>query len=803
LNVAISPATLEPPFGLKTPAPRHTVVPVLRIALWFGILAGLMEGVGFLIFERINWERWALMVHVSKEILWISVLVDVAFFCAVAIPIAALGHFVQKFPVMKVGVFAFAFLTAYDWLEVTERLDNRACILLGLGVAAAVSRWFAKRETKAVRFWDKSLPWLLTGAVLVFGWVEGGRALREYRSVSQLPAAAPNSPNILLVVLDTLRADHVSSYGYTRPTTPNIDRLAREGVLFENAFSTSPWSLPSHASIVTGRYQFDHGVENIDPNRLFMWTQPVLGKYPTLGEALQQKGYRTGAFSANRIYFSANLGFAQGFQHFEDYFHSPADMFMRTLFGRVFVRRYLYRSWKSLPKRFLLHFRFTKVLDPDEEGSAGHSGPFTTRKRAETVNREALRWIDKNREHPFFAFLNYFDVHHPYGGPEFGFTAPWEEKERVDRYDGGLKYADDQLGWLMAELQKRGIAKNTIVVITADHGESLMQHSLESHGKALYSEEIRVPLIFFYPGHMPAGLRINTVVTNASIAATLAEAAGVEEGKEFPTPSLTSLWQGSSSGVHWPPVLAEVSDKQFWGKNDVDAPHMVVPTAVQGAMKAVVAEDWHLIVHKKLGVQLYNLKQDPGETRNLVETAAGRAAALNMFPELQDLLSDGHGAKSQLEKINSTANVLNDLSELRHSVLPRERVDDYWRISTAGGNRITVDVQAVDPGSALDPVITLEDAHGDLLASCRDLSDDHIPSPGVADPTPEAFDDVCINDDANVGNSSARLELEVPGKGNSPVEFFVRVSDWNGSLGVARQYQISVHKGSNSAQLGR
>ena len=123
------------------------------------------------------------------------------------------------------------------------------------------------------------------------------------------------------------------------------------------------------------------------------WGDKGLGGFATLGEALQQKGYRTGAFSANRTYFSRDLGFGRGFIHFEDYFHSPADMFVRTLYGREFARIYLKRSDHSLVKRMLRKLGCTSLLDQDAEGSGSYGGAFGVRKRADVVNQEAMKWI--------------------------------------------------------------------------------------------------------------------------------------------------------------------------------------------------------------------------------------------------------------------------------------------------------------------------------------------------------------------------------------------------------------------------
>src|SRR5262249_54978081 len=152
-------------------------------------------------------------------------------------------------------------------------------------------------------FCRKTLPIALSLAFAVFLAIHGGERWRERRDLSRLPAAAPGASNVLVIVVDTLRADHLSCYGYSRSTTPHRDRIASQGVLFENALSTSSWSLPSHASLLTGMYPFEHGISQVRPMPIFTFAAPTLGDYPTLGEAMQRQGYRTGAFSANRVYF--------------------------------------------------------------------------------------------------------------------------------------------------------------------------------------------------------------------------------------------------------------------------------------------------------------------------------------------------------------------------------------------------------------------------------------------------------------------------------------------------------------------
>ncbi|HEV2698536.1 MAG TPA: sulfatase [Terriglobales bacterium] len=401
----------------------------------------------------------------------------------------------RRIPQRQVLVALLSFLAFYDWLTVTGRLYHLARIIFALGAAVASGRWFAAHEQKSMQFCRRSLPFLLGLYVAAFVAIEGGGWWSERAATARLPEAVPGTPNVLVIVIDTLRADHVSSYGYSRPTTPNLDRLAGEGVLFENAIAPSSWSLPSHVSLVTGRYLHDHKVGNVQPEPWLGWGKAGLGGFLTIGEALEEKGYRTAAFSANRTYFSHNLGFGRAFIHFEDYFNSVADCFVRTLYGREFARIYLIRSEKSLVKRILRKLGWTSLLDQDAEGSGSYGGAFGIRKHSDEVNRELLNWIGGGSNHPFFAMLNYFDVHDPYGGPSSYPKPAWSQSTDIDRYDDGVKYVDDCLGRLMRALEEKGLSKNTLVIVTSDHGEALGQHFLMRHGHVLYWELIRVPLV--------------------------------------------------------------------------------------------------------------------------------------------------------------------------------------------------------------------------------------------------------------------------------------------------------------------
>ena len=590
---------------------------LITVAVWFGMVCGFAEGLSLLVFQRVNWERWGAVAHVSKPILWISPAVNVLLFIAIVVLLGLPFRFLPRLPRTRIVIFILAFLTMYDWLTLTERLSHRACELLALGVAAAFTRWSDRNREQVLRFWKKSLVWLGAVWLVTFAAIGGAARLRERHELRTLPPAAPGTPNILVIMVDTLRADHLSAYRYSRETSPNFDRIASQGVLFENAISAASWTLPSHASLLTGRYPTVHGWQNVHPMPWMGWGRRALHGLPTLGEALQSEGYRTAAFSANQLYFTSNVGLGRGFMRFEDYFQSPAAMFLSTLYGREFDRVYLHRTEKSKITRGLRAIGLTSLLDD--------------RKRASEVNREALAWIDKGQR-PFLAFLNYIDVHDatllqwPHSPPR------WGNRGHIDAYDSAISYVDAEIGDFMHQLEQRGLDKDTLVIITSDHGEGLGEHRMQYHGIGLFREQIHVPLVIRYPGHIPPGVRLAPPRSNAAIPATVMDLVDEAGPKVFPGTSLRSLWDGSNPASPSFPI----SELQKNGIDDRDSQaRQVEPTAIDGDMKSLVTPKWHLIVHQTMGTQIYDWVDDPGELHNLINTPEGRAAANRLEPELR------------------------------------------------------------------------------------------------------------------------------------------------------------------------
>jgi arylsulfatase A-like enzyme len=621
--------------GNTTPA--GALPSIAHATICFGAIVGLLEGVGLLAFQHINFARWGPMIHVSPEIIWISPIVDLIFFSLVSAIIGlvslVVSQILPRFSAYRAVIFVLSFLAVYDWLTLTARLYHRACLLLTFGAAVAFGRWLARHQTQAAHFWKRTSPWAIAAVALAFVVIQGGGRWREHNALAALPPAASGSPNVLVVVIDTLRADHVSAYGYPRPTTPNLDRLAQQGVLFENAVSASSWSLPSHVSLVTGRYLHDHKVGQVQEEPWLGWGQTGLGGFPTIGEALEQRGYRTGAFSANRTFFSHTLGFGRGFMHFEDYFSSLGDSFVRTLYGREFARIYLIRTDRSLGKRIIRRLGWTSLLDQDAEGSGSYGGAFEIRKHADVVNAEVLRWIDRDRQRPFFAFLNYFDVHDPYGGPQSYPQTAWPQVSDIDRYDTGLKYSDDCLGRLLAALEQRGLANNTLVIVTSDHGEALGQHFLLFHGGALYWELVHVPLVISYPGHVPAGVRVAQPVTNAALPATILALLNGGENS-FPGPPLDVLWRAGQPATQMQNPISELAQNQHLGKRYARIDQQI-PTAATGYMKTLITTQWQLVLHQRADAQLYNWVRDPGELNDLAKTPEGESVMKILLPQIE------------------------------------------------------------------------------------------------------------------------------------------------------------------------
>ncbi len=280
-------------------------------------------------------------------------------------------------------------------------------------------------------------------------------------------------PNVILITLDTTRADHLACYGYPDVKTPHLDSLANRGVLFEQAATTSPLTLPAHCSILTGMYPTYHGVR-INGNTALNEEQT------TIAEVLSDQDYECGAFIGAFV-LDGRWGLKQGFQHYDDQFD---------------LKKYK-------------HLDLGAVQRPGNE-----------------VMDSALNWLEKHKSSPFFAWIHLYDPHTPYEPPE-PYLSEYRSSGLVGLYDGEIAFMDEQIGRCTDWLERNGLAKNTVLLLIGDHGEGLGSHGEGTHGYYIYDYAIHVPLIIVTPFEGLRGVRVSSQVRAVDIFPTLMELAAV------------------------------------------------------------------------------------------------------------------------------------------------------------------------------------------------------------------------------------------------------------------------------------
>lgn len=499
-----------------------------------------------------------------------TALLYAAFFVLLAFLFVLLGKLVRQEKLAHVGcslVLAAVVANSVNAIRGPKLAPLLGCLALG-------AIWYLVHP-----YLRKFFGWPLRAHVAVFALLIVAffacrlvSAHQEKKELAGLPAAQPTAPNVVLIVSDTTRADHFGVYGYNRPTTPHLDAFSKEGVLFENAVAAAPWTLPSHASMLTGRYPHSHGA--VDDSHHYD------GRFITLGQYMERHGYRTAAFTGNTFLFTRRVGLGRGFAHFADEATTTEAMAGNTQ---------LYTNIRNL---LLMANKPTDLLG---------------RRSAADINNEALDWIHgTSSPHPFFVVLNYLDVHDPYMPPEpqrkmfarpgahpkyisisdnhFPQMSQADWRDIIDLYDGGLNVVDGQVHRLLSDLDHAGLMKNTIVIFTADHGESFGEHGVEIHGSSLYKQQTHVPLMIVWPGHVPAGKTVDQPVSTASLAATIAQLATGQSDPSFKVPDLEPLWASSTPLASWPAPRSEVVPIALDHFRNHDAP-----------LRSITTENWYCV----------------------------------------------------------------------------------------------------------------------------------------------------------------------------------------------------------------
>jgi arylsulfatase A-like enzyme len=546
------------------------------------------------------------LAFVGSDVWWTVPLVDVLLFLLVAAGLVVARLAWRGGPWWQVELWILTFLALIGVLYSLPGLHRIAALLVAAGVATQAVRITSRKPERFHRLVRRSVPWLLLAAVVGGTVVRGREIVRERRGLAALQEAQANTPNILLIVLDTVRAMDLGLYGYGRPTTPELNAWAARGVIYRRAFSTAPWTLPSHASMFTGRLVHEMSAD---------WMVPLDDQWPTLAEVLARKGYATAGFSANTDYVSGEVGLARGFAHFDDYSLTPGLILRSSALGRAVGRNQLIR----------------RIIGNDK---------LLGRKNAPDIGRAFLNWIERRQGRPWFAFLNYYDAHRPYQPPapyDTMFASPdvrpdprfrqdedpehpWSARDArnfIAAYDGAIAYLDAELGKLFTELERRGEFQRTLVILTSDHGEEFGEHRLYDHGHSLYLASLHVPLMLWWPGSAPAGLNVHEAVSLRDIPATVATAAGIGADSPFPGRSLSRFWSGEAGGP----------DTVVSGVRKVALQPTWFP-ASRGDLIALAVDSLRFI--RNLGdrsEELYNYLADPGERVRLDTTGPGRISA--------------------------------------------------------------------------------------------------------------------------------------------------------------------------------
>ncbi len=651
------------------PAPAvPSLLAVLAAAGTVGILSGVME-VGVLLVQVrglhvVDWSTLMISRHAVWMIPAVAVVLSVGLTLVLVGPPLAWSARRRSSRLLRgrSPIWGWCGLVLGTLLFLGPLLAVRgfhvaAPVALSIGLGYRIRRWLVRPGAA----WSRT-AFGATGISIAA--MAMGLALRESMGRAEAgtnaSAMGASRPNLIWIVLDTLRADRMQLYGYSRPTTPELCAWARDGITFDMARSAAPWTLPSHVTMFTGLWPSEHGAA-VD--------QPYVGSSPTLAEHLRSRGYRTAGIVANVRMCNAAYGVGRGFDFYVDY----------PWRDEISVRAALNQS--SLGASILELARRIGLSVPQVF-------PFSYRQPARTIAGAGLRWLETARSEPlaaapgsrrpYFLFLNFMDVHGPYlppagsprrfshgpapskreARPETGWRAvqardasnpedrPVLQRELAavgarlgDLYDDCLAGLDTELGRFLAEVRDSGGLANTWVVITADHGEHFGEHNLFGHGSSLYNEQTHVPLLIIPPldpsrggpDHHAAlrGMRIGEPVSLRELPRTMTRLLLGSDPNPFPGRSLDRFWHGDGS-ARPDPVLAELIQPRLKGK-DFRTEDVI-------RVESIIDEDHQLIQSQARGAELFSLASDPRQTTNLADDPGRAALRARLSRRLNDML---------------------------------------------------------------------------------------------------------------------------------------------------------------------
>jgi arylsulfatase A-like enzyme len=637
-----------PPPVIPVRAPR--LLTFLGVALLVSVASGFLElaalAIKAQVQQRVGWHSLMTSRHITWMVPVTAPLVIVPLAMILAGPVFALSAWRRR---RGREASPQALARAWGWagtvlgmlvflgpLLAARLLHPAAAVALALGLGFRLWHGLVRPIAgwRRLSFAGACVVILALPACLYAGWNSIARKTEPnlFRPVAE-------SPNLLWIVLDTLSASHMSMYGYSRHTTPELESWANRGINFEMARSAAPWTLPSHVTMFTGLWPFEHGAR-VDR----AYSRP----FPTLAEHLRAQGYRTAGVVANVRMCNIAYGVGRGFDYYVDELGNQ----------EISLRAMLYNSALGSEVMRLCQGIGLPVVRP---------APFGLERTAPEITAEGRAWLDKpvqgnssettGSRRPFFLFLNLMDMHGPYmpspeavgrfwtgspitskalATPACGWNAlrvlaaaqPEQREERqrelddvrrrlTDLYDECLYGLDAELGRFLSELRAEGRLANTWVVITADHGEHFGEHGRFGHGSSLYNEQTHVPLILIPPlgpegtgaegGAQPRGRRVTAPVSLRDLPRTLTELLIPGSHNPFPGRSLARTWSASGP-ILADPVLSQLEAPQLAGDD--------FATDQSVTMNSMIDENYTLIDFGGSPPELYSI-DDRKQQRNL------------------------------------------------------------------------------------------------------------------------------------------------------------------------------------------
>lgn len=410
----------------------------------------------------------------------------------------------------------------------------------------------------------------------------------DYAVFSEPRLVVPKSdrPNVVLILIDTLRRDHLGAYGHQRDVSPNLDALANEGVLFEQAVSQASWTLPSVATVFTSLYPTEHGLTNI--------ARPFLDdRFETIAEDFSNAGYETAAISATPV-ISDQVGFGQGFRTFDETCYPLLDITSAECVTDAAIQ---WVNKASGPYFLYLHY-----YDPHSP----YNAPPPYRTMFDPVYAPGSRYLAKGEGHYYDQIIRYMG-HSALNDREIQYM--------ISLYDGEVRYTDENVGRILTRLKAAG--DNTVIAVISDHGEEFMEHGHLLHGHSLYAEQVNVPFILKLPGSLHIGQRIKQIVRLIDVAPTLLEAAGLAISKQMRGISVLPLLNGEGP--------ARVAFSEVYDFRDIYALRDGPVKYIRGSHK-----------NNPQAQSLFDLDHDPGERHDIADRESVLAG--KMSRELDEFL---------------------------------------------------------------------------------------------------------------------------------------------------------------------